>query len=70
MLFAIQYSINFPNHHFKLFELFPDKLCGGVISRTIFSTGNRLFIQIQTSYPLFSIFAHYIGLYAEKIFIS
>ncbi|VDO30582.1 unnamed protein product [Brugia timori] len=38
-----------------------DKLCGGVISRTIVSTSNRLFIQTQTSYPLFSIFAHYIG---------
>uniref|UniRef100_A0A8R1TTG2 Metalloendopeptidase n=1 Tax=Onchocerca volvulus TaxID=6282 RepID=A0A8R1TTG2_ONCVO len=37
-----------------------DKLCGGVISRTIFSTGNRLFIQAQISYPLHSIFAHYI----------
>ncbi|MCP9265517.1 Metalloendopeptidase [Dirofilaria immitis] len=38
-----------------------DKLCGGVISRTIFSTGNRLFIHAQTSYPLNSIFAHYIA---------
>ncbi|VDN92429.1 unnamed protein product [Brugia pahangi] len=38
-----------------------DKLCGGVISRTIVSTSNRLFIQTQTSYPLFSIFAHYIA---------
>ncbi|VDK36010.1 unnamed protein product [Gongylonema pulchrum] len=39
-----------------------DKLCGGVVSRTIFSTGNRLFIQTQTSYPLYSIFAQYIGM--------
>ncbi|VDK86383.1 unnamed protein product [Litomosoides sigmodontis] len=38
-----------------------NKLCGGVISRTIFSTTNRLFIQTQTSYPIFSIFAHYIA---------
>lgn len=43
-------------------EEISDKLCGGVISRTIFSTGNRLFIQTQTSYPLYSIFAHYIGI--------
>ncbi|VDM95878.1 unnamed protein product [Thelazia callipaeda] len=37
-----------------------DKVCGGIISRTIFSTGNRLFIQSQTSFPVVSVFAHYI----------
>lgn len=38
------------------------KVCGDVGSRTIFSTGNRLFVQTRTTSKLSTPFANYIGI--------
>uniref|UniRef100_A0A914RUB2 Peptidase M12A domain-containing protein n=1 Tax=Parascaris equorum TaxID=6256 RepID=A0A914RUB2_PAREQ len=38
------------------------KICGDIASRTIFSTGNRLFVQTRTTSKLSTPFAHYIGI--------
>uniref|UniRef100_A0A915BIG2 Metalloendopeptidase n=2 Tax=Parascaris univalens TaxID=6257 RepID=A0A915BIG2_PARUN len=37
------------------------KICGDIASRTIFSTGNRLFVQTRTTSKLSTPFAHYIA---------